>query len=327
MKSLRREQCEAENFCQSKVLNASSRPQKNGPGKSRAFFLSSENRFDRIFLSQTGSLKMNPTEHPLHSSKTLTEKNSLLSSSLNSFKNGRNKMKKRVLLKTSLLILLSFASLASAEEIAIPPTKKQAKTPFIEYHNRMTVFSALHIAYERIKPNSIYAGVDFWAATNLANLPEPQILGEAEFRMGYNFFYNGRDHFTPVVGIGYLQDFETDHQYVINSFGCWIRKDEEGHHIPGIIYGTAGFLYEHEFNSIFNLGLNIKGLIGGPANRNRHVDWGSYISGFDVSFPVTFRFGHKRHWDYRLEPFDIYIHGTNEHRNYFGFRGAVAYRF
>src|SRR5271155_646502 len=75
-----------------------------------------------------------------------------------------------------------------------------AATPFIEYHNRMVVFDLSHLTYERIKPNSLYAGVEGWLVPVTRH---NQTIVEGEFRMGYNFFWNGRDHFTPIAGIGY----------------------------------------------------------------------------------------------------------------------------
>ena len=202
----------------------------------------------------------------------------------------------------SLTFLFLLASIANAEIAPIvPKTKKNA---FIEYHNRMTVFSPSHIAYERIKTRAFYVGIDAWVAPYIAR--NNAFLGEAELRMGYNFFFNGCDHLTPIGGVGYLQEW---------------------HHSSGIVYGALGFLYDHEFNSIFNLGLNAKGLIGDPINRHRYLNLGAPVIGCDVSLPITFRIGHKRHWDYRIEPFNLYVHGTNGSRNFFGFRESIAYRY
>jgi hypothetical protein len=132
---------------------------------------------------------------------------------------------------------------------------------------------------------------------------------------------------TPFVGLGFFKDLRSEHSNI------WVVEDgivtHHHHHSkmkPGIVYGTFGFLYDHEFNSIFTLGVNLKGLIGGPVNK-KHFNWGSPVGGFDIAVPITFRFGHKRHWDARIEPFNIYLHGTNTTRNYFGFRSTVGYRF
>ncbi len=221
-------------------------------------------------------------------------------------------------LKSTLLATLLLPFLGMAEE-----AEHKNKTPFIEYHNRMMVFSGLHQCYERIKPNALYAGVDSWVLP----VVEDTWVVEGEFRMGYNFFYNGRDHFTPLAGVGYVQDLEetTRKSYMLVN-GQWIEIDSSKERKPGIVYGTMGFLYDHEFNTVFNLGLRAKGLIGGPVDTD-HFNWGSPVVGCDISLPITFRFGRHRHWDYRIEPFDLFLAGQNASRNYFGFRGGVAYRF
>ncbi len=180
-------------------------------------------------------------------------------------------------------------------------------TPFIEYHNRMAVFTLNHLIYERIKPNAIYAGVEGWALLTVNN--KISAILEGEFRLGYNYFWNGRDHFTPLVGVGVFKD---------------VAEYEDGR--PAITYGTVGFLYDHEFTDVFNLGLNVKGVLGGPVSK-KHFDWGSPIVGIDTSLPITFRFGYQRHWDFRLEPFNLYLHGSNASADYFGFRSTIGYRF
>ncbi len=199
---------------------------------------------------------------------------------------------------------LALSTLVSAtvalQADSAPETEKT--TPFIEYHNRMAVFSISHLAYERIKTNALYVGIEGWAAAAINR--DDKLIGEGEFRMGYNYFWNGRDHFTPVVGGGFFK----------------------GHVKPGIAYGTLGFLYDHEFTDVFNLGLNAKGILGGPVSK-KHFDWGSPVVGIDTSLPITFRFGHKRHWDARIEPFNIYLHGSKASANYIGFRSTIGYRF
>ncbi len=186
-------------------------------------------------------------------------------------------------------------------------TTQKTTTPFIEYHNRMAVFSFNHFVYERIKTDAFYTGVEGWAVPTL----NYNFIVEGEYRAGYNFFWNGRDHLTPIGGVGFFKDFA-------NSY---YNKAK-----PGIVYGTFGFLYDHEFTSVFNLGLNVKGIIGGPV-AEKWYGWGSPVVGIDTSLPITFRFGHKRQWDARLEPFDIYLHGSNNSMNVVGLRSTIGYRF
>ncbi|MGH2612342.1 MAG: hypothetical protein ACRDFB_04765 [Rhabdochlamydiaceae bacterium] len=189
---------------------------------------------------------------------------------------------------------------------------EQSATPFIEYHNRMAVFDPFHQVYERIKPNALYTGVEAWVSGAFGS-QVGSILAEAEFRMGYNFFYQGRDHLTPFVGAGIIS-------------ATWGHTHRKYIDFPAVAYGTLGILYDHEFNSVVNLGANLKGMIGGDVSKKRH-NWHGPIVGFDASIPLTFRFGHKRHWDYRIEPFDICFYADHEAVNYFGFRNTLGYRF
>jgi len=211
-------------------------------------------------------------------------------------------------MKHLLALAAVFGAHAAMHADAVP--KEQSTTPFIEYHNRMAVFSINHLVYERIKTDAFYAGVEGWAVNTFDLFSNSHFVAEGEVRFGYNFFWNGRDHFTPIVGGGFFKDFE--------------KRHEHGHRYmrPGICYATLGFLYDHEFTSVFNLGLNVKGICGGAVSK-RHSNWGNPVLGVDVSLPITFRFGHKRHWDARLEPFDIYLHS----HHYIGGRSTVGYRF
>lgn len=201
-------------------------------------------------------------------------------------------------------------------------------TKFYEYHNRIVVFAPLHQAYERIKTDAIYAGVEAWLVpvfTSGHGSHESSLI-EAELRMGYNYFYNQRDHVTPFVGVGVVKDFHKEKEtFVIRQNGQTVRHTRKFEK-PAVVYGAFGILYDHEFNSVFNLGLHFKGMIGG-GKKDKHDNWGNPVGGIDVSLPITFRFGYKRHWDFRLEPFYLYLHGSHVSRNYFGGRSTVGYRF
>ncbi len=191
-------------------------------------------------------------------------------------------------------------------------TIHQTKEPhFIQYHNRVILFSPFHQGYERIKPDAFYAGVEGFLAY-CDNKERNNFLLNTEVRMGYNFFLNGRDHLTPIAGVGFVENFFRHHKHT--------------QHKPGIVYGTMGFLYDHEFNTIFNLGINVKFLVGGPIGK-KHFEWGSPVVGTDISLPITFRFGRHRHWDCRIEPFNMYLHGSHGSQNYSGFRNSLGYRF
>lgn len=220
-----------------------------------------------------------------------------------------------------LFIFFMFPCLFFADNIE---NNENKKWPYHEYHNRISVFAPNHIMYERIKPNSLYAGVDAWATWAGTTLKDNKTsydhyLAEFEFRLGYSFFLNGRDYIRPILGLGVIKS-ETDFEY------HWNHKKHSTFKLPAVAYLTGGFMYEHEFNSIFNLGVNLKGIIGGGGS-NSYVDWGGVVSGFDVSLPITFRFGRDRHWDLRLEPFNIFLIGSKTWANSFGGRGTFGYRF
>jgi len=201
--------------------------------------------------------------------------------------------------------------------------QQQEQTPFIEYHNRMAVFGPAHQVYERIKTDALYAGIEAWLVNVENSKSHHSLLGEAEFRMGYNYFYNGRDHVTPFLGVGFIKNYRSHND---DSYFWGHDSKHRFIKLPAVAYGVLGFLYDHEFNSIFNLGFNLKGMVGGGVNKKNH-DWGNPVYGFDASLPITFRFGHKRHWDFRIEPFDIYLRGKDINMNYFGFRSTLGYRF
>lgn len=214
-----------------------------------------------------------------------------------------------------LLPLLSLAVVGHADVIFPGSCKSISKTidesVCFQYHNRIAVFFPNHQTYERIKNNALYGGVEAFYVPVL-NKDHDNMLLDAEVRMGYNFFLNGKDHITPFGGIGYVQDF--------------FHQDHRTVHRPGVVYGTAGFLYMHEFRSFFELGLNAKFILGGPISHN-HRHWGSPVVGMDAALPITFRFGHHKHWDFRIEPFDMFLRGSRLFQNYFGFRSTVGYRF
>ena len=156
--------------------------------------------------------------------------------------------------------LSATAAAGSALHADTAQTTSATTTPFIEYHNRIAVFNSYHLAYERTKTNSLYAGVEGWL---LPVARSHQAIVEGEFRMGYNFFWNGRDHFTPIAGIGYFQQLRKRHF-------CFHK------HTPGIVYATFGFsLRPPSSPRRFNLGLNVKGLLGGNLPSQKNISIGA----------------------------------------------------
>lgn len=199
---------------------------------------------------------------------------------------------------------------------------------FYEYDNRFG-FSPLNLSYERIKTDALYVGVEAWATYVLSNDRghSNRLLGNAEVRIGHNYFYNKRDHVTPFLGAGIIKDFckeWTETQFFFA--GVFQFRERHYYQKSPVVYGVFGLLYDHEFNSIFNLGLNFKGMIGGGVGHN-HRNWGSTVAGIEVGLPITFRFGSHRHWDFRLEPLYIFLNSSRFSRSYFGGLCTFGYRF
>ena len=213
---------------------------------------------------------------------------------------------------TALIPIAGYTDGGSFEKTSSSKKNGATKTtPYHEYHNRVIIFDPAHQGYERIKPDDLYWGIEGWLVYTENNHRHFLVNGEA--RMGYNFFYNGTCHLTPFAGVGYIQDFAKRHHHLHT-------------HKPGIVYGTVGFLYDHEFGDVINVGVNLKGLLGGPTNR-KHFNWGSPVVGADLAVPITFRFGRNRHWDFRIEPFNTYLYGSHASAYYVGFRNTIGYRF
>lgn len=204
-----------------------------------------------------------------------------------------------------------------------PKPKSKTSTLFAEYDNRI-LFGIVQFGYERIKPNDVYAGVQGWFLP-ITTGHSPRI-SEFEFRTGYNFFFNQRDHLTPIAGVGVFKDLHKHHYHsILDSY--FFKETQSSYTKSAVVYGTLGFLYEHEFNNLFALGLNVKGMLGGSTSNKWYEKWGSPVGGLDLSVPITFRFAKGRRWYACIEPYNIYLHGSNTSRDYFGFRNTFGYRF
>lgn len=198
------------------------------------------------------------------------------------------------------IVLFMSSELLAQDGIVKPPIAPQ-------YDNRFG-FNLGRLVYERTKNDDMYYALDVWAGwpafirSHTHCHHKTFIVAEAEARFGYNFFYKGRDHLTPLVGLGYLYN---DRSFCNEQF----------------IYGTAGFKYSHEFNTVFGLGLNLK-LLTGSSVREK-----AFSAGVDTSMPIIFRFAHYRHWDVTLEPYLLYMYSSHKNTGLLGARGTFGYRF
>lgn len=185
-------------------------------------------------------------------------------------------------------------------------TVSEVKAPVApQYDNRIGVGIG-RLVYERTKNDAMYLGLDAWSVWIWNRDHHFETLSEIEARIGYNLFYNGRDHFTPLFGAGYI----ATHRIAF--------------HRGKFAYVTAGFKYSHEFNSVFGLGFNLKGMTGQQLANSAPK---KFAWGVDLSIPVIFRFAHYRHWDITLEPGYVFLKSDRAHQGVFFGRGTLAYRF
>lgn len=224
-------------------------------------------------------------------------------------------MKNWIVFLATFAISTTFADGELDEEFVAAAQKPQKAMPASstiapvapQYANRFG-FSFDRLVFDHNKPDSIYFGLDAWMSYFFSHSRNSHYgrLYETEVRIGYNLFYNGRDHFTPLVGTGYLY----------NNVG-------EFHHAK-IAYATGGFRYYHEFNTVFGWGLSLKGLAGQQIGKQEAK---KFAWGVDLCLPIVFRFSHGRHWDVSLEPFYLYVESNHKHQGVFGGRGTIGYQF
>lgn len=222
-------------------------------------------------------------------------------------------MKECLLAAFMLVSSVSAATKVEKEEVTIKTTEKTINNGKPPYYHRLN-FSLSRVGYEYIKPESLYVGGEAWMMLCYGSFPFERTMAEAEVRTGYNFLLNEEDRFTPVIGLGYFQNRGLG--------GCRDSKHHEDK--QGLWYITLGALYEHQFNNVFDLGVNLKGLLGHCTGKKR---WGDPVWGFDLSLPLTFHFGERRNWDIRLEPFYIQMFGPRKTHDFAGGRSSFGYRF
>ena len=203
--------------------------------------------------------------------------------------------------------LVGYTSRTTTQTAPAAPVKSKMESVAPQYNNRFG-FSFDRLVFDRNKADSFYFGLDAWMPYFFSNSRNSHFghLYETEVRLGYNLFYNGCDHITPLVGAGY--------QY--NNVGAF--------HKAKFAYATAGVRYYHEFNTVFGWGFFLKGLLG---NQFGSKEAKKFAWGIDLSMPFVFRFTHTRCWDITLEPFYLYMESNHQHQAVFGGRGTIGYQF
>jgi hypothetical protein len=188
-----------------------------------------------------------------------------------------------------------------------PPPEPIIEPVAPQYDNRFG-FMFDRVVFDHNKAECIYFGLDFWMPYFFSNSRNGHFgaLYEGEVRVGYNLFYNGCDHISPLAGVGY--------QY--NNVGVFKHAK--------FAYATAGFRYLHEFNTVFGWGFYLKGLAGQQIGKDEAK---KFAWGVDLSMPFVFRFAKGRRWDVTLEPFYLYMESNHKNQGIFGGRGTFGYRF
>lgn len=184
--------------------------------------------------------------------------------------------------------------------------KVETNAPIPQYDNRIN-FSLSRLGYERLKPNGVYVGLQEWFTFLMPWNHYSHWMNELEARVGYNFCFEGKDRLTPMIGGGFFRYSSKNNPQDIG-------------------YGLVAVFYEHTFNRLFSMGLNLKGTVG-ASKHEKNKNMGNPILGYQVDVPFTFRFGEKLNWDFRITPFYLAMNGKNWDLSTYGFYGEFGYRF
>jgi len=211
-----------------------------------------------------------------------------------------------------------------------------------EYEHRVN-FGFLNLGYERIKPNSVYTGLDVKMTSILycdARKKDPMdYFVNAELRMGYNHAFNENDQIIPYLSTGF------------SVFSLQNKIDK----VKNWTYASVGVKYLHQFGPLFEMGLHIKGYIS--INQKRKVlkeievavgrDTPVYdhkptviftksetrlVSVKDtrwmseIAVPFIWHLGSEKNWEIQFEPYFSQIPNAKI-TNLIGSRLSCGYRF
>ncbi|MGR3912056.1 MAG: hypothetical protein QRY71_01930 [Candidatus Rhabdochlamydia sp.] len=181
------------------------------------------------------------------------------------------------------------------------------------------------ILYERTKNEDVYFSTDVFATRFIARINHPHGLHvhvhrypsktsflDAEVKLGYNFLRDGKDHFTPFGGVGFM------------NANMGVFKHAK------FAYASTGFKYLHELNSVFGWGFNLKGFVGQQIAKkkdSKKLEAKKVGFGADMGIPLCFRFAKNRHWDITVEPYYLYLESNHEHASSVGSKLTLAHRF
>lgn len=207
-------------------------------------------------------------------------------------------------MKTAYLALsLIFATVAAgAEELNFTQnlpidckTKLENINPLPSYDHKMNVGLGLFgiengISYSRVKPASAYFGV----GTSFRPL-----AGSLTVMGGYNFRLSQKDSLTAAAGVVY----EPRYRPIFLVFGMVDHR----------LSPALGIGYEHAFNNVFSLGVDVASII------DRYYY-------YTIGVPCIFHLGATKRWDIRLIPS---IHGDrwDFYYRFLQVSGSIGYRF
>jgi hypothetical protein len=207
-------------------------------------------------------------------------------------------------MKLFVFSLLATSSFIQAQEEVI------AKS----FSNRILFFEG----YERIQKDYLYAAILGWISYDYLSSGDCWLV-QGEARIGYSFNFE-RTSLIPFLGGGYLDDFKISHDHERRYLKPIKEQSLE------YAFGSYGLLINHSFNPLFDLGLNLKGMIGiGTIGSKKHSN--RWAFGLDVGLPFGFNFGYQRRFDIRFEPFFIFLKSKYDESNYLGQRLFVGYKF
>lgn len=168
------------------------------------------------------------------------------------------------------------------------------------YDQRMGIFPNF-CTYEKLTNSSIY--YCFEGFYNVIGSRCAQI----ETRLGYNMMCNDNDYLCPYLSAGWLKGYKNDNLF---------KK-------ANIFFGALGLAYDHEILSIFHIGFRSELLLGSKIKDSKN----NLIYGFEGRIPITFYFGEKRKFDFRLEPFAIFLNEKTHSSDLWGLLFNLGYKY
>jgi hypothetical protein len=213
--------------------------------------------------------------------------------------------------------------LVMATSSVFATTEKADTSSAPKYSNRVVALQPA-LSYERLGEDSVYFGVESFAAPVWTGTNARTRIGVIEARAGYTFAIDSRSRVTPIVGVSMFRDLHCWKVWQPFDWDCeGTGYSEVTCKYPYIFHGNLGFMAEYDLGKIFSLGLTAKGMMGKVWGSDQtNIKDLSY--GLNVSLPLTVRFGKEYNWDLRIEPLAYLL---KDYSNFVGGKSTLAYRF